>query len=81
MPLVTVVHQHSQVGLDTVGFEVVEGFTLVHWNLLPPEIYEHAIKLGEAHLTDQGALRVLTGEYTGRSPKDKFFVKEPSSER
>jgi phosphoenolpyruvate carboxykinase (ATP) len=79
MPLPTVVHPHSKIGLDSVGFEVIEGFTLVHWNLNPAEIYEHALNLHEGNLTRSGALRVLTGEYTGRSPKDKFFVEEPSS--
>jgi phosphoenolpyruvate carboxykinase (ATP) len=79
MPLQTVVHPHSSVGLDAVGLETFEGYNLVHWNLNPAEIYEYALKLGEASLTDKGALRVLTGQYTGRSPKDKFFVEEPTS--
>ncbi len=79
MPLVTYAHPRSPVGLDQVGLEVVEGYTLVHWNLNPSEIYEYAVKLGEAHITKHGALRVLTGQYTGRSPKDKFFVEEPFS--
>ncbi|MAS33080.1 MAG: phosphoenolpyruvate carboxykinase (ATP) [Anaerolineaceae bacterium] len=79
MPLPTVVHPRSSVGLNEIGIETFEGYNLVHWNLNPSEIYEYALKLGEAHLTDNGALRVLTGQYTGRSPKDKFFVEEPSS--
>ncbi len=79
MPLPTVVHPHSPVGLDTIGIETFEGYNLVHWNLNPAETYAYALKLGEAHLTSTGALRVLTGQYTGRSPKDKFFVEEPSS--
>ncbi len=79
MPLPTVVHPHSPVGLQEYGIETFEGYNLVHWNLNPAEIYEYALKLNEAHLTNTGALRVLTGQYTGRSPKDKFFVEEPSS--
>jgi phosphoenolpyruvate carboxykinase (ATP) len=75
----TVEHIHSKVGLEVAGFTAFEPYTQVHWNLNPPELYEHAIKNGEAHLTKHGALRVLTGQYTGRSPKDKFFVEEPSS--
>lgn len=51
----------------------------IHWNLTPAELYEHAINNGEAILTKDGALRVLTGQYTGRSPKDKFFVDEETS--
>lgn len=79
MPLQTVQHARSQVGLEKAGIQVTEGYSLVHWNLNPPEIVEYAIKLGEGNLTHDGALRVLTGQYTGRSPKDKFFVEEPSS--
>jgi phosphoenolpyruvate carboxykinase (ATP) len=79
MPLPTVVHPRSEVGLEAAGLETFEGYNLVHWNLNPPEIYEYALQLSEAHLTRHGALRVLTGQYTGRSPKDKFFVEEPSS--
>lgn len=48
-----------------------------YWNLTPAELYEHAITNQEALLTDQMALRVLTGQYTGRSPQDKFIVDEP----
>jgi len=49
-------------------------------NLSPAELYEHAIRRGEAHVVATGALDAETGQHTGRSPKDKFFVKEPSSE-
>ncbi|MEO1291191.1 MAG: phosphoenolpyruvate carboxykinase (ATP), partial [Chloroflexota bacterium] len=80
MPLQTVQHpRSSKVDIDDVGINISESYSLVHWNLNPPEIIEYAIKLGEGHQTDKGALRVLTGQYTGRSPKDKFFVEEPSS--
>ncbi|MBZ0293078.1 MAG: phosphoenolpyruvate carboxykinase (ATP) [Anaerolineae bacterium] len=79
MPLSTVVHPHSPVGIDAVGLRHFEGYTLVHWNLNPAELVEHAVKNHEGHLTGHGALRVLTGQYTGRSPKDKYFVEEPGS--
>lgn len=46
----------------------------VFFNLNPSKLYEHAIKNGEAKLTDSMALSVHTGQYTGRSPKDKFTV-------
>jgi len=76
-------HVHSSVGLEEVGLKPadVRGVQ-VHWNLNPAELYEHAIRNGEAELTRDGAIRVLTGQYTGRSPKDKFFVRQsPSEER
>src|SRR5438067_12583694 len=49
-------------------------------NLSPAELYEHAIRRGEAHVVATGALDAETGQHTGRSPKDKFIVREPSSE-
>jgi len=68
-------HPRSHVGLDYLGLENNENTI---WNLTPPELYEEAINNGEAILTKDYALRVETGQYTGRSPKDKFFVDLPS---
>ncbi|MCL5966213.1 MAG: phosphoenolpyruvate carboxykinase (ATP) [Deltaproteobacteria bacterium] len=53
----------------------------VWWNLPPAALIEHALKRREGHLADGGPLVVRTGEYTGRSPNDRFFVREPSSEK
>ncbi|HXE80369.1 MAG TPA: phosphoenolpyruvate carboxykinase (ATP) [Vicinamibacterales bacterium] len=52
----------------------------VHANLSVPQLYEEAIRRGEGRLTDGGALACTTGEHTGRSPQDKFIVREPDSE-
>ncbi|HEV3091336.1 MAG TPA: phosphoenolpyruvate carboxykinase (ATP) [Candidatus Cybelea sp.] len=49
-------------------------------NLSAPELIEHAIVRGEGVLGADGQLIVDTRPHTGRSPKDKFFVREPSSE-
>jgi phosphoenolpyruvate carboxykinase (ATP) len=43
-------------------------------------LYEHALARGEGLLGADGQLVVETGKHTGRSPKDKFFVREPGSE-
>ncbi len=53
---------------------------VVWWNLPPSALVEHALQRREGHLATDGPLVVRTGEYTGRSPNDRFFVKEPSSE-
>src|SRR5207247_10743959 len=49
-------------------------------NLSPAALYEHAIRRDEAAIVSTGALTAETGKHTGRSPKDKFFVKEPKSQ-
>jgi phosphoenolpyruvate carboxykinase (ATP) len=51
----------------------------VRVNLSVAELYEDAIRAGEGMLAAAGPLVVRTGKHTGRSPQDKFFVKEPSS--
>lgn len=55
------------------------GVANVHRNLSVAELYEHALRRGEALLGADGQLVVETGKHTGRSPNDKFFVREPSS--
>ncbi len=52
----------------------------IHWNLSAAALYEHAVRRGEGELAKDGPLVCGTGAHTGRSPNDKFFVKEPSSE-
>jgi len=52
----------------------------IHWNLTPPLLYEEVIRRGEAMIAEKGALVIYTGKSTGRSPNDKFFVQEPSSQ-
>ncbi len=51
----------------------------VYWNLSTPSLCEQAIKRREGHLAHLGPLVVRTGQHTGRSPRDKFVVNEPSS--
>lgn len=50
----------------------------VHSNLSVAQLVEMSVARGEGVLTDKGALNTLTGKFTGRSPKDKFVVDEPS---
>ena len=65
-------------GLEALGI-VRSG--RVHWNLSPAALYEEALRKGEAQLAAEGPLVARTGQHTGRSPNDKFVVREPSSEQ
>jgi phosphoenolpyruvate carboxykinase (ATP) len=52
----------------------------VSWDLPTAALYEESIRRYEAAVSHLGPLVIRTGQYTGRLPKDKFFVREPSSE-
>ena len=65
-------------GLEALGI-VRSG--RVHWNLSPAALYEEALRRGEGQLAADGPLVARTGQHTGRSPNDKFVVREPSSEK
>jgi phosphoenolpyruvate carboxykinase (ATP) len=65
-------HGIEKAGLKTSG--------TVHYNLGEAELYEQAIARSEAKLTAAGALVAYTGQHTGRSPKDKFVVRDASTE-
>ena len=52
----------------------------VHYQLSPEELVEQTILRGEGVLNNTGALCIRTGEFTGRSPKDKFIVKDSITE-
>ncbi|KAA9346097.1 phosphoenolpyruvate carboxykinase (ATP) [Adhaeribacter soli] len=63
----------NKVGLESIGIKQAES---VLWNLTPAELVEEALKNGEGVLSDTGALMCDTGKFTGRSPKDRFVVKD-----
>lgn len=52
----------------------------VHWELSPARLVEHAIRRSEGRLTCDGAFVAITAPHTGRSPNDKFVVREPVTE-
>jgi len=67
---------YSKVGLDTHGITNVKH---IYWNLPTPMLYEEAIRRHEGIMSHLGPLVVRTGHHTGRSPNDKFTVREPST--
>ena len=64
-------------GLETQGFET--GAAL-HWNLGTAALVEAAVARGEGRLSRDGALVAETGPHTGRSPNDKFMVRDAETE-
>jgi len=64
-------------GLDGIGLKTSG---TVRYNLSEAALYEEALRRGEARLTAHGALVAYTGQHTGRSPKDKFVVRDSASE-
>ena len=52
----------------------------VHWNLVAPVLIQHAIRRNEGQLADMGPFVAVTAPHTGRSPNDKFLVREAGSE-
>jgi len=48
----------------------------IYYQLSPEELTEQTLQRGQGVLSDTGALVVNTGEFTGRSPKDRFIVKD-----
>jgi len=63
----------SSIGLDTIGLQNLKG---EFWNLPTPALYEEALKRNEGIVSHLGPLVVRTGQFTGRSPNDKFVVEE-----
>jgi phosphoenolpyruvate carboxykinase (ATP) len=64
--------QLAQLGLQNLGN--------VYWNLSTPSLYEEIVRRREGWISHLGPLVVHTGHHTGRSPNDKFIVREASSE-
>lgn len=64
---------------SSVSKSLLEG-PHVHRNLSTPQLVEAAIARGEASLASNGAVVALTGTRTGRSPRDKFLVKDALTE-
>jgi len=67
----------SNYGVENHG---IRNAGTVYWHLTTPMLYEQAARRREGVLVHLGPLLVRTGDHTGRSPNDKFIVREPTSE-
>ncbi len=66
---------HSTFGINSLGLTGIRQT----WNPSPAETVEIAVRRGEGHLTAGGAFNAVTAPYTGRSPQDKWIVREAGS--
>ncbi len=66
----------SHFGLESLDLQA----STAYWNIGAARLVERAIESGEGRLTDRGALVVRTGQFTGRSPKDKYIVRDATTE-
>lgn len=64
----------------TLDAQGIRGAARVHYNLTEPALVEAAVARGEGRLGRGGAFLCSTGQFTGRSPKDKFVVRTPGTE-
>lgn len=64
-------------GAEKLGLSTTEN---VHYQLGPDQLTAQAVERGDGVLNDTGALLINTGKFTGRSPKDKFTVKDALTE-
>ena len=60
--------------IPDLGYIQLDRARNIYFQLNPAELIEEALKRNEGVLADNGALAIDTGEFTGRSPKDRFIV-------
>ena len=63
-----------------LGVAGLEPLRDVYWNLTPPALYEHAVRRLEGTIAEGGPFCAITAPHTGRSPLDKFIVRDPGSQ-
>lgn len=63
--------------LEALG---LQNLNQVYWQLHSPQLYEQVLRRQEGFIAHLGPVVVRTGDHTGRSPRDRFIVKEPSTE-
>ncbi len=73
----SVIGGKSKVGLESHGLTPTG---VVHWNLSPALLYEKALERAEGRIAHMGAFTAVTAPHTGRSPNDKYTVRDAASE-
>src|SRR5258708_18565680 len=63
----------SNYGLEHHG---IHNINIAYWNLGTEQLLEHAVQRREGSFAANGSFVVRTGQFTGRSPKDKFVVRD-----
>lgn len=64
--------------IENLGLENIQN---IYHNLDYDELFKHELENKEGELTQNGTFAVDTGIFTGRSPKDKYFVKQEPSQK
>lgn len=64
-------------GLENPGLEPKKQ---IHWNLSPSRLYEESFARGDGQLVHMGAIATVTAPHTGRSPNDRFVVRDETTE-
>ena len=67
----------SRHGLREHGFRNIN---IAYWNLGTAQLLEHAVQRHEGLFASGGSFVVRTGQFTGRSPRDKFIVRDSATE-
>lgn len=65
--------RNPSISLELAGINKTKD---IFWNLLPEELVEQSIQRKQGILASNGALVINTGKFTGRSPQDRFIVKD-----
>jgi phosphoenolpyruvate carboxykinase (ATP) len=68
---------NSDAGAEIFGFRKLKR---VAWNFEAPQLYEDSLRMGETQIAKGGAIVADTGVHTGRSPKDKFIIRDADTE-